>query len=206
MIQYLLFGITYSLACVVQPGPFQAFLFSQSIRNGWRRTAPLAFAPILSDIPVILLVVLVLTHVPDALLKALQIIGGGFLLYLADKAYLNWRDFHEQTAEEGSSRKGFFSAVLVNLLNPNPYLGWSLVMGPWLLKGWAVHPLNGIVLLLGFYGSMILYSVLMIALFAGAAKLGPRISRISIGISVVALGVFGLYQLGVGLVAFLSGV
>jgi threonine/homoserine/homoserine lactone efflux protein len=205
MFQYLLFGITYSFACVVQPGPFQAYLFSQSIKNGWRKTAPLAFAPMLSDIPVILLVLLVLIHVPDELLKGLQVFGGTFLLYLAYGAYQNWRDFQEQTTQHGSSQRGLFSAALVNLLNPNPYLGWSLVMGPWLLKGWAISPLNGIVLILGFYGSMVFYSILMIALFASAAKMGPRISRISIGISSLALGIFGIYQLWSGLSALVSG-
>jgi len=56
MINYLIFGLTYSFACVVQPGPFQAFLFSQSIKNGWRKTIPLVFAQILSDIRVIIMV------------------------------------------------------------------------------------------------------------------------------------------------------
>ena len=134
MINYFIFGLTYSFACVVQPGPFQAFLFSQSLTNGWRKTIPLVFAPLMSDLPVIVLVLLVLTNVPKEVLLVLQCVGGVFLLYLAYKAYKTWQSY-EQTQGQGESSPGsLFNAVLVNLFNPNPYLGWSLVMGPLLIK------------------------------------------------------------------------
>ena len=45
MINYLAFGITYAFACVVQPGPLQAFLITQSLANGWRKSLLLALAP-----------------------------------------------------------------------------------------------------------------------------------------------------------------
>jgi threonine/homoserine/homoserine lactone efflux protein len=84
---------------------------------------------------------------------------------------------------------------MINLLNPNPYLSWSLVMGPLLIKSWSVDPVNGIVLLIGFYSSMIIYSMGIVVLFAAARNLGPVVSRMSVGISVIAFSVFGLYQL-----------
>jgi len=203
MINYFLFGITYAFACVVQPGPFQAFLFSQSITNGWRKTIPLVFAPLLSDLPVILLVLLVLTHIPQEVLWILQCVGGIFLLYLAYNAYKAWRTFNQNITQDVSPQLNILKAAMVNFLNPNPYLAWTLVMGPFLVKGWNESPVNGIVLLGAFYGSMVVYSIAMIALFAAARNFGSRISRISIGISVVALAVFGLYQFGSGISEFL---
>lgn len=202
MVNYLLFGITYAFACVVQPGPFQAFLFSQSITNGWRKTFPLVFAPLFSDLPVILMVLLVLTNVPPEVLSALQIVGGIFLLYLAFNAYKAWQTYTPNTKQDIPSHYNFFKAVLVNLLNPNPYLAWSLVMGPMLVNGWKNNPATGIVLLTGFYGSMIVYSTGMIVLFASARNLGPRISRLAIGISVIAFAAFGIYQLWSGISDF----
>jgi len=178
MITNLIFGITYAFACVVQPGPFQAFLFSQSVTNGWRKTIPLVFAPLLSDVPVIILVLLVLTYVPPEVLQILQIVGGVFLLYLAFNAYNAWRRFAPISKEESAPQFTFFK------VNPNPYIAWSLVMGPLLIKGWNENPVNGIVLLTGFYGSMIIYSIAMIGIFAAARNFGPRINRIAIGISV----------------------
>jgi threonine/homoserine/homoserine lactone efflux protein len=203
MINYLIFGISYSFACVVQPGPFQAFLFSQSITNGWRKTIPLVFAPLMSDVPIIIVVLLVLTNIPHEAIQILQCFGGVFLLYLAFNAYKTWRNFNQSDKQNVPPQHNFFKAVIVNLLNPGPYLGWSLVMGPLLIKGWISNPTNGIVLLIGFYSSMIIYSTAMIVLFAAAGNLGPRVSRISIGISVIALVIFGVYQLWSGITAFL---
>jgi len=203
MITNLIFGITYAFACVVQPGPFQAFLFSQSVTNGWRKTIPLVFAPLLSDVPVIILVLLVLTYVPPEVLQILQIVGGVFLLYLAFNAYNAWRRFAPISKEESAPQFTFFKAILVNLLNPNPYIAWSLVMGPLLIKGWNENPVNGIVLLTGFYGSMIIYSIAMIGIFAAARNFGPRINRIAIGISVFAFAAFGVYQLWSGIMDFM---
>jgi len=202
MINCLIFGLTYSFACVVQPGPFQAFLFSQSIKNGWRKTIPLVFAPLMSDLPVILLVLLVLTNVPHEVLLILQIVGGLFLLYLAFNAYKAWRTFGPNVNEDLTPQFTVFKAVLVNLLNPNPYLAWSLVLGPLLIKAWNEAPANGIVLLISFYGSMVIYSIGLTGLFAAARNFGPGIIRISIGISVVAFAAFGVYQLWVGIVDF----
>lgn len=202
MINYLIFGLTYSFACVVQPGPFQAFLFSQSIKNGWRKTIPLVFAPLMSDLPVILLVLLVLTHVPHEVLQVLQIVGGLFLLYLAYTAYKAWQNFIPGVDEKNAQQFTVFKAVLVNLLNPNPYLAWSLVLGPMLIKSWNEAPVNGIILLIAFYGSMVIYSIGLTGLFATARNFGPGIIRISIGISVIAFAAFGVYQLWNGIVDF----
>lgn len=203
MLYYLIFGITYSFAAVAQPGPFQAFLFSQSITNGWRKTFPLVFAPLISDLPVILLVLLVLTNLPHEVLWILQITGGVFLIYLAFNAYKAWLKFHQNVAQDVSPQLNIFKAAMVNILNPNPYMAWSLILGPLLIKAWNVSPTNGIVLILAFYSFMIIFSIAMIILFSAARSFGPKVSRISIGISAVALAVFGFYQLVSGIKEFL---
>ena len=200
MINYLVFGITYSFACVVQPGPFQAFLFSQSITNGWRKTIPLVFAPLMSDVPIIVLVLLVLTNIPRDFIQVLQCLGGLFLLYLAFNAYKTWRTFNKNEKQNISRQHTIFKAVLVNFLNPNPYIGWSLVMGPMLIKAWSENHANGIILLIGFYSSMIIYSSAMVMLFSVARNLGSQISRIFIGLSVIAFFAFGCYQLWSGII------
>jgi threonine/homoserine/homoserine lactone efflux protein len=203
LITYFIFGISYAFACVVQPGPFQAYLFSQSLTNGWRKTIPLVFAPLISDVPIIVLMLFVLTNIPQEFIQILQCFGGLFLLYLAYNAYKTWRKFNQNKKPEVSQQQHFFKAVIVNLLNPGPYLGWSLVMGPLLIKGWMANPVNGIVLVIGFYSSMILYSIVMVILFAAARNLGQHVIRISIGISVIAFVLFGVYQLWSGISGFL---
>ena len=88
---YLLQGIGFGLAAAAQPGPFQAYLLSQTMQNGWRRTLPAACAPLISDGPIILLVLWVLSRVPAWLQRGLHLAGGLFILYLAWGAWRAWR-------------------------------------------------------------------------------------------------------------------
>jgi len=201
---YLILGITYAFAAAVQPGPFQTYLISQTLSNGWRSTLPAAFAPLLSDGPIILLVLLVLSQMPVWLAQGLQCAGGIFLLYLAVGAFKSWRSYQVTTAiQSQTGRQTAIKGALVNLLNPNPWLAWSLVMGPLLLKGWRETPVNGISLLVGFYATMILVTLAIIFLFAAARNLGPHVSRTLVGISAIAMAGFGFYELWSGLKIFL---
>jgi len=202
MINYFVFGISYAFACVVQPGPFQAFLISQSLTNGWRKTIPLVFAPLISDLPVIILVLFVLTNIPHDALRILQCFGGVFLIYLAYNAYKAWRAFDVNAKHVISPKQNIFKAVMINLLNPNPYLGWSLVLGPLLIKAWDEDQVNGIVLLIGFYSSLIINTAGLVMLFAAARNLGPMVSKLSLGFSVIAFAFFGFYQLWAGIIEF----
>ena len=199
MTSYLILGITYAFAASVQPGPLQAYLISQTLTNGWRRTIPVAFAPLLSDGPIIALVFLVLSRMPAWLVQILQCAGGVFLLYLATGAYKAWRNMDGKEAVPAQSgRRTVLKAAMLNLLSPAPYLGWSLVMGPLLLRGWREAPSHGIALLIGFYTTMILVAIGIMLLFSAARNLGARVSRVMIGISVLALACFGLYAIWLG--------
>jgi threonine/homoserine/homoserine lactone efflux protein len=203
MARYLLFGITYAFAAAVQPGPFQSYLISQALSKGWRHTLPAALAPLLSDGPVIVLVLLLLTNMPGSLVQILQIAGGVFLLYLAAGAFRAWRAYDvTKVAPVQASQQTVLKAALVNILNPAPYLGWSLVMGPLLLAGWRETPANGIALLVGFYGTMVISLAGIIVLFAAARNLGPQVSRALLGVSALALACFGVYELWLGTRAF----
>jgi threonine/homoserine/homoserine lactone efflux protein len=199
MINYLIIAIGFAFASVVQPGPLQAFFFSQSLMHGWRKAVPLVFAPLVTDGPIIVLVLLVLTNLPKEFLQIIQCAGGVLLLYMAFISFKAWRKFNSVESQVIVQPHNFFKAVMINFFNPGPYLGWSLVMGPLLIKSWNENPVYGITLIIGFYGTMVLSSVGMVMLFASARNFGPRVTRISIGISVIALALFGIYQLGTGI-------
>jgi threonine/homoserine/homoserine lactone efflux protein len=196
MLTYLVLGMTYAFAAAVQPGPLQAYTISQTLSHGWRRALPAAFSPLLSDGPIIVLVLLVLSRLPAWLIPAVRCAGGVLLLFLAFLAARSWRGFDAgRTAPATAEPRSLMGATLVNLMSPGPYLGWSLVMGPLLLKGWHEAPANGIALLAGFYGVMVL-GMAAIILIAGAARgLGPRVNRAMVGASALALAGLGIYQL-----------
>jgi threonine/homoserine/homoserine lactone efflux protein len=202
MLGYLLLGITYAFAAAVQPGPLMAYVVSQAVSSGWRHTLPAAFAPLLSDGPIIVLVLLLLSRIPPWFVKFLHFAGAIFLFYLAVGAFRAWRRFEENEATEPrATQRTLLKAAFVNILNPNPYLGWSLVMGPLFLRGYRESPLHGIALLVGFYGMIIVSLAGIIILFACARRLGPRVSRYMLGASVAGLAAFGVYQVWLGVSA-----
>lgn len=197
---YLLQGIGYGFAAASQPGPFQTYLITQSITRGWKRAWPSAFAPLISDGPIILLCVLVLNQVPGWLQRALSIAGGLFVLYLSYGAYKAWRNFSaEVPAAESTAQQSLLKGALTNFLSPGPYLFWSLVTGPLLVKGWSETPLHGLSLLLGFYITLIGGLIGIMILFGTAARIGPKVNRALLGISAIALFLFGVYQLRQGI-------
>ena len=202
MMKYALIGALYAFAAAVQPGPFQAYLISQALTHGWRKTLLAACAPLLSDGPIIALTLFVLSTVPGWLVQFLRCAGGLFLLYLAFGAYRNWRDYDTITeAPVTSPERSMIKAAMINLLNPNPYLGWSLVTGPLLLQGWRESPANGIGLMVAFYATLIAGSMCIVLIFARARSFGARVNKYMIGFSVVALAAFGAYQLWSGVVS-----
>jgi threonine/homoserine/homoserine lactone efflux protein len=192
---YLITGLTFGFAAAVTPGPLLTYLISQTLNNGWRRTLPAVFSPLITDGPIAVLILLILSHVPVSLIGYLQLTGGIFILYLAYGAFKAWRVYDiKKTVSVQSIRQNVLKAAIVNWLNPNPYLGWSLVLGPLLLKGWREAPVNGIILLVSFYGIMFASMTAIIMLFHAARNLGPKVNRAMIGLSAAALACFGLYQ------------
>ena len=200
MLFYIVQGFGYGFAAAVQPGPFQTYVLAQALNRGWRRALPMALAPLLSDAPIIALMLLVLSQVPDWLQRFLYIASGLFILYLAWGAFKAWRTFDANAQLDAAlPQQSLLKATLVNMISPGPYIFWSLVTGPILLEGWREAPANGIGFLTGFYTAMIASLAVLILLFGLAKHLGPKVNRILLGLSVIALTGFGLYQLARGI-------
>jgi len=196
---YVIQGIGYGFAAAVQPGPFQTYIIAQTLSSGWRNTLPAAFAPLVSDGPIVALVLLVLSQVPGWMQRFLYVASGLFVLYLAVNAFIGWRNFGTASvAAPPSKQQNLLRAAMMNVLSPGPYIYWSLVTGPVLLTGWREAPANGIGFLVGFYVAMILSLAGIIVLFGTARHLGPKVNRAMLGMSVIALACFGLYQLWLG--------
>jgi threonine/homoserine/homoserine lactone efflux protein len=196
---YILQGIGFGLAAAAQPGPLQTYLVSQTLLKGWKRTLPAAFAPLLSDGPIIALSLLVISQIPLWLQRFLYIVGGLFVLYLAYGAYKSWKNFDPTIpSAESKTQQSILKAALINILNPNPYIFWSLVTGPILLRGWRETPLHGLSFIAAFYATMVLSLSTIILAFGFARQLGPGVNRAPLGISAIALLCFGLLQLWLG--------
>jgi threonine/homoserine/homoserine lactone efflux protein len=201
MLFHLAQGAVYGFAAAVQPGPFLAYLISQTLRNGWRRTLPVVLAPLLSDGPIIVLVLFVLSRIPPWWIQLLRFAGGFFILYLSAGALWAWRNPESRTQAPQACRQSVFRAALVNLLNPAPYVYWGLVAGPLMLSGWREAPANGLGFLAGFYGVMVASLACILLLSALAGRRDDTLNRRLAGLSGVALTGFGLYQIVLGIIS-----
>jgi threonine/homoserine/homoserine lactone efflux protein len=204
MILHFFQGAALALSATIMPGPFQAFLLSKSLQNGWRKTLPAAFAPVITDGPIIGLVLLILTRFPTLILYVFHIAGGLFILYIAKGIFqsLKLEDMAPEPSE-AAARKSLFQAMVMNALNPNPYIFWSVVGGPIILSAWREAAGVAIGFLVGFFGTFVVGLSVLIILFATAGKLNPNANRILRLIAAVSLLGFGVYQIYHGVRPFI---
>jgi threonine/homoserine/homoserine lactone efflux protein len=206
MLAYLIQGIGYGFAAAVQPGPFQTYLISQTLSKGWRLTLPAALAPLISDGPIIVLALVVLSQVPLWFQRFLYIAGGLFILYLAYSAFVAWRNYDKSgVVTDSSGRQSVVKAAMMVALSPGPYIYWSLVTGPILLTGWREAPANGLGFLVSFYATIVLSLGGIIVMFGTARQLGPKVNRALLGVSAITLVCFGLFQLWLGVAGGRTG-
>jgi len=199
-------GGSLAFAAAVQPGPLQAYLFSRTASIGWRRTLPASFAPLLSDGPIALLALLVLGQLSPMLQSVLRLAGGVLLLYFAWGALQQWRRHGPRAVEQiANVPRTLFEAALVNVLNPNPYLGWVLIIGPVVIAAWQESPASGVAVVVAFYATMVSTLAILIFSFGSVRFLGPKLQRTLLGLSALVLAGLGIYQLAVCARYFLGG-
>lgn len=191
-ITFFLQGAALGLASGASPGPFQTFMISESLAGGWKRGAPVAFAPLITDLPIILFSLFVLNLLPSYFLRIISVAGGLFVFYLAWGLWRGWRAGAGFSVEETAAPShGLRKGVLVNFLSPGPYLFWGLVNGPILLDALQQSTLHAAAFLVGFYGVFISFMLGLSLLFSQARRLGPRVVRALLLVSIVILVIFG---------------
>jgi threonine/homoserine/homoserine lactone efflux protein len=197
LLKYILIGGSFGFASAAQPGPLQAFLLSRIATGGWRRTLPACLAPLISDGPIAVLVLVVLSRVPGGFERFLRAAGGFLLLYFAYRAIMEWRSgMSDEAREPPSAPRTLLQAVGVNLLNPGPYLGWGLVLGPLAIEAWAQSPVHAVTFVGAFYAVIVLSLAAFILLLGTTSFLGSRGRRVLLLVSALALAILGVYQLG----------
>jgi threonine/homoserine/homoserine lactone efflux protein len=195
LFSYLIKAATIGFSAGVTPGPLQAVFLSYAIKGGWKKALPAAFAPLFSDIPVVLVVFLILNNLPSTFLSVLQVAGAGFLLYLAWDSFKAFQNYQAvQEADDTNSVGTLLKAVTMNLLGPGPWLFWSLINGPNLIQAWEIAPWWGIAYIATFYGVFILSNIALILMFSSMRQLGEHVRRGLLLVSALVLAGFAIYQ------------
>ncbi len=168
-ISFLLTGTVLGLAAGLSPGPLLAMVITQTLRHGPREGVKTAFAPLLSDLPIVLAATLLLAGVADRdpLLGLVSLAGALFLAYLGVEG-LRAGELDVAGAAARAPRS-LASGTLVNLLNPQPYLFWATVGAPTVLQGWEVGWLPPALFVGSFYLCLV-GSKVALALLAGRSR------------------------------------
>ena len=125
-------GAVFGLGGGLTPGPTTALVIAQTLRYGAREGCKVAIAPLLTDAPIVLgsiWLVSQLVH-QQSLLGVVSIAGGVFL------ATIGWSGLRSapRKVEIADARPySILKGVLANALNPHPYAFWITVGAPTVL-------------------------------------------------------------------------
>ncbi|MFN5928396.1 MAG: LysE family translocator [Roseiflexaceae bacterium] len=160
MLAGLLVGLSFGLSASVNPGPSLTLAISRALRDGARAGVIVTLAPLCTDAPIIALAALLVGSLPYSAFGWLGVVGGAYIVWLGIKgvrdALGRQIDLAALSVSRGSTDDGslrsLFQAMIINFLNPNPYLFWGTAGGPNLVKAWNQYGVGGAAaFVVGFY-------------------------------------------------------
>ncbi len=153
-VESLLYGVLFGLAAGISPGPLTTLVLSETFKNGRKKGIEAAISPPISEPPIILLVLLVLSKVRGnyAIIGAISILGPCFLAYLGLTNLAKKADDLDGTHESGNA---FLKGIVTNLLNPNAYMFWLLIGGPQIMQKTQTNAPATILFIIGFYLALV---------------------------------------------------
>ena len=207
MTSFEMFVLAVSLGIVagITPGPLSTLVLNQALKSGWRAGAAVAIAPLVGDVIIVVPTLLFLEQSSKEIFKWLSLVGGVYVVFLGWETLRNpLRDTSKAAQIAAASVLGFRQGLVVNWLNPHPYMFWLTVAGP-LVRTQAAQCdwISIILFLLGFYGCLggckILFAVMV---HAGRLQLQESAFQRVVwagGLVLLAFGIFmtwnGLFEI-----------
>jgi threonine/homoserine/homoserine lactone efflux protein len=168
MLSYLTIGAILGLSAGFAPGPLLALVVSETLQHDIKAGIKIALAPILTDLPIIIITVFVLAKLArfQQILGIISIIGGCFILYLGIK---NIKTKGVDIVKDSTIPKSLQKGILVNALSPHPYLFWFTVGAPTTLKALVQGPASAFSFIISFY-AMLVGSKIVLALLTDRSR------------------------------------
>ncbi|MGD8993290.1 MAG: LysE family translocator [Desulfobacterales bacterium] len=133
MLQFLSAGILLGLAAGFAPGPLLVLVISETLRHGIRAGLKVSIAPLVTDVPIILVSLLLLNRLAGykPVLGCISLLGGLFILYIA---YESLKTRGVELNLSSVKATSFTKGVITNALNPHPYIFYMTVGTPIIYK------------------------------------------------------------------------
>lgn len=168
MLEYLTIGTVLGLAAGFAPGPLLTLVISETLQHDIKSGIKVAIAPIITDLPIILLTLFVLSKLSNfnSILGIISFIGGFFILFMGYKSIrTSGVTLNDNKVEPRSLMKG----MLVNALSPHPYLFWFSVGAPIMTKAMSLNYSSPLAFIVSFYFFLV-GTKIVLALLVGHSK------------------------------------
>jgi threonine/homoserine/homoserine lactone efflux protein len=150
----------------IKPGPLNTLVITETLQHDWKAGTKVAISPLITDAPIITISAWMWS-------QATSLSGVEAFMYLAGAAFLTWLgidgirsasptfDNLESPQDEHSLRRG----VITNLLNPNPWMFWTLAGAPFMVAAWNQSPWMPFAYVIPFLSMLIGVKILIAVTF-----------------------------------------
>ena len=162
----LVLGLSLGLGAGLAPGPLLALVIRSTLQDGIAAGVRIAFSPLVTDIPIIVLALTLAATLPDTALGALGIAGGGFVLWLGVEALRETPAPAAATTGAPAPHRDILQGALTNALSPHPWVFWITVGAPII----GEHGAGGSALFLGAFYLLLIGTKVTIAAALNAGR------------------------------------
>ena len=168
MIHFLTIGTVLGLSAGFAPGPLLTLVISETLQHDIKSGIKVALAPIITDLPIILLTLVILSKLSNFhnIIGIISLIGGCFILFMGyESICTKGVELNLQEIKPKSLTKG----ILANTLNPHPYLFWFSVGAPTMTKAMSQNIRAPLAFIISFYVFLV-GSKIVLAILIGKSK------------------------------------
>ena len=167
---YVWKAILLGIHAGISPGPITTMLITQSLLHGRKAGAKIAFVPILTDIPIVALVIpslYFLSHRFGIVIALISIVGACLLCHLGYES-LSVTASHFQ--KKNVPPMSLLRAIGINFFNPNLYIYWLTICGPLALSALRTSGFAMMFFFIGTFFICITSAKLGLALLFGSVR------------------------------------
>lgn len=168
MIDFLTIGIILGLSAGFAPGPLLTLVISETLQHDVKSGVKVALAPMITDLPIIIVTLFILGKLSNFhnVLGIISLIGGLFILFIG------WESIRTKGVElnlQETRPQSLTKGILVNALNPHPYLFWFSVGAPTMTRAMRENIIAPLAFIISFY-VLLVGSKIVLAILVGKSK------------------------------------
>jgi threonine/homoserine/homoserine lactone efflux protein len=168
IIGFLVLGAFLGLAAGISPGPLLAVTISETLQHGKWEGIKVAISPLITDLPIVLSVLFILSHLTSSnfVIGIIAFFGASYLIYSGmESLKIKQNSFELKLEKKDALKRG----IIVNFGNPHPYIFWLSIGGPIIFKSLNTHIWATVLFIIGFY-SFLVGSKVIVALIVEKSK------------------------------------